>query len=152
MASGTMPAPTAAAEPLDEPPGVWSRLCGFAVEAGCAYANSVVAVLPTISAPAARSREDDFSVARGAMTFVDPRAVTGRHVCGVDDVLDADGKTEQRTRTGSMGERACLRANLLGIMPSPSFEQGFRGRDTGKAGFDIRHDGTHPVVRVVCRA
>ena len=29
MASGTMPAATAAAEPLDEPPGVRSLLCGL---------------------------------------------------------------------------------------------------------------------------
>ena len=33
-ASGTMPAPTAAAEPLDEPPGVCSALCGLRVLPG----------------------------------------------------------------------------------------------------------------------
>ncbi len=33
-ASGTMPAATAAAEPLDEPPGVCSGLCGLRVLPG----------------------------------------------------------------------------------------------------------------------
>ena len=33
-ASGTMPAATAAAEPLDEPPGVRSRSCGLRVGPG----------------------------------------------------------------------------------------------------------------------
>lgn len=33
-ASGTTPVATAAAEPLEEPPGVWARLCGFLVGPG----------------------------------------------------------------------------------------------------------------------
>ena len=33
-ASGTRPAPTAAAEPCDEPPGVRSGSCGFTVLPG----------------------------------------------------------------------------------------------------------------------
>jgi len=33
-ASGQSPAATAAAEPLLEPPGVWSRLCGLRVGPG----------------------------------------------------------------------------------------------------------------------
>src|SRR2546427_10539677 len=54
-ASGTMPAPTAAADPLDEPPGVCSGLCGLRVLPGERVANSVVTVLPMMTAPAARS-------------------------------------------------------------------------------------------------
>jgi len=54
-ASGTMPAATAAAEPLEEPPGVWAGLCGFRVLLGAAPANSVVTVLPMMIAPAPRS-------------------------------------------------------------------------------------------------
>ena len=50
-----MPAATAAAEPLDEPPGVWAGLCGLRVLPGERVANSVVTVLPMITAPAARS-------------------------------------------------------------------------------------------------
>src|SRR5262245_9418835 len=51
-----MRAATAAAEPAEEPPGVWSRFHGFRVGAGSRYANSVVTVLPSTIAPAARIR------------------------------------------------------------------------------------------------
>ena len=34
-ASGTIPAATAAAEPWDEPPGVWPGSCGLRVLSGC---------------------------------------------------------------------------------------------------------------------
>src|SRR5262245_49911241 len=56
MASGTMPAATAAAEPLELPPGVCSRFQGLRVGAGSMYANCVVCVLPRIAAPAALRR------------------------------------------------------------------------------------------------
>src|SRR5437667_2530074 len=56
-ASGTMPAATAAAEPLEEPPGVCAGLCGFRVLLGKAPANSVVTVLPRMIAPAPRSMD-----------------------------------------------------------------------------------------------
>src|SRR5215468_1140758 len=55
-ASGTIPALTAAADPLDEPPGVWARFHGLRVSVGSRLANSVVVVLPTTIAPARRSR------------------------------------------------------------------------------------------------
>ena len=54
-ASGTMRSATAAAEPLDEPPGVCRRLSGCDVGPGSRFANSVVTVLPRITAPASRS-------------------------------------------------------------------------------------------------
>ena len=50
-----MPVATAAADPLEEPPGVCSGLCGLRVLPGEKYANSVVTVFPMITAPAARS-------------------------------------------------------------------------------------------------
>src|SRR5215470_1014109 len=56
-ASGTIPAATAAAEPLEEPPGVCPELCGLRVFPGVRVANSVVTVLPMITAPAARSSD-----------------------------------------------------------------------------------------------
>ena len=56
-ATGTMPAATAAAEPLEEPPGVCAVLCGLHVGPGRVVANSVVTVLPKITAPAARKRD-----------------------------------------------------------------------------------------------
>src|SRR5437667_4913889 len=53
--TGTMPSATAAAEPLDEPPGVRDRSRGLRVGPGTVLANSVVTTLPTITAPASRS-------------------------------------------------------------------------------------------------
>ena len=53
--AGVSPEATAAAEPLEEPPGVRFESCGFRVAAGCIQANSVVMVLPRITAPASRS-------------------------------------------------------------------------------------------------
>ena len=52
-----MPAATAAADPLDEPPGVCAGLWGFTVGPGWVVANSVVTVFPKTTAPAARKRE-----------------------------------------------------------------------------------------------
>src|SRR5262245_57990355 len=53
-AIGTMPAATAAAEPDEEPPGVWARLTGLRVRAGCMCANGVETVLPMTTPPARR--------------------------------------------------------------------------------------------------
>jgi hypothetical protein len=50
-----MPAATAAALPLEEPPGVRRGSRGCTVRAGTMVANSVVTVLPRITAPAARA-------------------------------------------------------------------------------------------------
>jgi hypothetical protein len=51
-ARGTWKAATAAAEPEEEPPGVWRALCGFVVLGPrVEMANSVVVVLPRGRAP-----------------------------------------------------------------------------------------------------
>ena len=50
-----MPTATAAADPLDEPPGVCAVFHGLRVPRGSDAANSVVTVLPIITAPASRS-------------------------------------------------------------------------------------------------
>lgn len=54
-ASGTMPSATAAAEPLDEPPGVRAGSCGWRVAHGVSVANSQVSVLPSRMPPASRA-------------------------------------------------------------------------------------------------
>src|SRR5262252_11097071 len=51
----TTPVATAAAEPLDEPPGVCAVFQGLRVPRGSDAANSVVTVLPRMTAPASRS-------------------------------------------------------------------------------------------------
>lgn len=55
-AKGTMKSATAAADPLDDPPGVRVGSCGFAVGAELTPANSHVTVLPKINAPADLSK------------------------------------------------------------------------------------------------
>src|SRR6185437_15778903 len=50
-ASGTRPAPTAAADPDEDPPGVCAGWCGLRVSAGSIEAKAVVTVLPAIVAP-----------------------------------------------------------------------------------------------------
>ena len=52
MATGTCPADTAAAEPEEDPPGLYSILFGFRVSDGSIKANGVVTVFPNITAPA----------------------------------------------------------------------------------------------------
>src|SRR5262245_66687561 len=54
-ASGIIRAATAAAEPLDEPPGVQTRFHGLRVGAGSVVGDSVVGSLPSRIAPAAFS-------------------------------------------------------------------------------------------------
>src|SRR5271165_7333558 len=51
-----IPHATAAAEPLDEPPGVRSRFHGLRVTGGSIQAKGVVTVLPRMIAPALRKR------------------------------------------------------------------------------------------------
>ena len=55
-AAGTIQSATAAALPLDDPPGVWSGWRGLAVFPGAKYASSVVTVLPSTMAPACFAR------------------------------------------------------------------------------------------------
>src|SRR5580704_3873989 len=54
MAKGTMSAATAAADPLELPPGVCFKLYGLRVAPGVRQANAVVTVLPRRIAPRRR--------------------------------------------------------------------------------------------------
>ena len=60
-----MKSATAAAEPLEEPPGVCAALCGLRVLAGTNVANSQVTVLPRMTPPAARASATGAESARG---------------------------------------------------------------------------------------
>ena len=57
IAAGIIRAPTAAAEPEEEPPGVREASNGLVVGPGCAPPISAVTVLPKITAPASRSAQ-----------------------------------------------------------------------------------------------
>src|SRR5579872_2522194 len=50
-AKGSMPAATAAADPLELPPGVWAGLRGFRVGDGSKEAKAEVCVFPSSTAP-----------------------------------------------------------------------------------------------------
>jgi len=54
IAKGTMPAATAAADPLELPPGVCSRFRGFRVGGGSRIAKAAVCVFPNKMAPRSR--------------------------------------------------------------------------------------------------
>ena len=76
-ASGTCPAATAAAEPLEEPPGVCAGSCGLVVSPGVTKANSAVTVLPMTTAPASRNLATVVASATGRRSryIGDPKAV-----------------------------------------------------------------------------
>ena len=81
MATGTSPEATAAAEPADEPPGVCSEDSGFLVRAGFKNANSVVSVLPNMTAPAASSASTKTAFTSDTSPInVDP------HPCGIPSI------------------------------------------------------------------
>ena len=74
----TSPAATAAAEPLDEPPGVCAGFQGLQVGPGWRHANSVVTVLPVTKPPSERNRATTQASAAGTWPawIRDPFAVT----------------------------------------------------------------------------
>ena len=95
-ASGTMPSATAAAEPLDEPPGVCAGLRGLAVLPGVKVANSVVTVFPSDDGAGRPGERDARGIRVGPVAAIDRRAIGGRHVDGVDQILDRDRDPVQR--------------------------------------------------------
>src|ERR1700719_1170462 len=121
-AAGTMSSATAAPEPLDEPPGVWAGLCGLVVSGGAMPANSQVAVLPSITAPARRSSATAARAGGRRMALVDRRAEFGRHVERIDDVLDADRHAMQRAAVLRAIEHARLRERQIRIEIHPRFD------------------------------
>jgi len=68
-------------------------------------ANSVVAVLPRMTPPARRTHADAAAIRGRPMVLVDGRAVFGRKIGGVENILDADGEAAQR-RFRQHGARA----------------------------------------------
>ena len=121
-ATGTMKSATAAADPLDDPPGVCARSRGFAVGPGWRSANSVVTVLPSITRAGLARERDARRICRRPMAGVNRRAVGSRHVVRVDDVLHAERQPVERparrsprsrarasasARSGSMWTNAC---------------------------------------------
>src|SRR5688500_12834954 len=65
IAAGTTPAATAAADPIDEPPGVRDGSHGLSVGPGVRYASSAVTVFPSTIAPAASADRTAGQLASG---------------------------------------------------------------------------------------
>src|SRR5215471_16552984 len=70
IAAGTMFAPTAAAEPDDDPPGVRVLSNGLVVGPGCEPPSSAVTVLARITAPAWRSAQTAALSRLGKFPFI----------------------------------------------------------------------------------
>ena len=99
-ASGAMRSATAAAEPLDEPPGVCVRVArvgGLARRETGEFGRDRLA---EHDRPGGARQRDAGGVGRGTMARIDRRAVPGRHVGGVDQVLDRDRDAVQRPARG----------------------------------------------------
>ncbi len=79
-------------------------------------------------------------VPRGHAAGVQRRAVLGRHVRGVDDVLEAHRHPVERSggraRAARLVGRARLRERVLRIQIGPGLELGFRRLHPGQAGLD----------------
>ena len=139
-ASGTIPAATAAADPLDEPPGVCSGLCGLRVLPGEKYAHSVVTVLPMITAPAARSMRPTVASRAG----VRPACKTVPSSVGMSPVSmmslmptgtpcsGPGGVPSRRSRSRA----ARLRERMLGIEELPRLHLGLDLAHAREAGLD----------------
>src|SRR3954452_7836355 len=69
-AAGTMLAPTAAAEPDEEPPGVRALSNGLVVGPGCEPPSSAVTVLARLTAPAWRSAQTAALSRLGKLPFI----------------------------------------------------------------------------------
>jgi len=93
-ASGTMLAATAAAEPLEEPPGVCAGLCGLRVLPGEVGALGGDGLAHDHCACRASLRTT--AASRAACAPCAARCRSRRHVAGVDDVLQADRYAVQR--------------------------------------------------------
>src|SRR3954469_18476426 len=76
IAAGTMLAPTAAAEPDEEPPGVRVGSNGLVVGPGCEPPSSAVTVLARITAPAWRGAQTPALSRLGKLPFIAPQPIS----------------------------------------------------------------------------
>jgi hypothetical protein len=91
VAIGKKPAATPAADPDDEPPGV--RVAGFAgIEMGELGGHGFAEQRAAVSADQRHQR----GIGLGAVSEINRRAVFGRHVGGVENVLQPDRQAAQR--------------------------------------------------------
>ena len=120
-ASGAIPSATAAAEPLDEPPGVWAGLRGFAVLPGVKGGEFGGHGLAEDDRTGGFSERHAGRIGGGAVAAVDRRTVTSRHIDRVDQVLYCDRDPVQRSarRLGVAPPGGGKHLFAIEILPSP---------------------------------
>jgi hypothetical protein len=145
-----IPAATPAAEPLLDPPGVRRRSCGLRVPRGSVEANSVVTVLPTITAPASRkaatlaaSRSERKPTNSGEPFSVGISAVSMMSLMptGMPSIFECGRPSRQRVPAWSAAARAalmlrCTKAPIFGSSAERSARQrsrNFRGESEPSA-------------------
>jgi len=105
--------------------------------------------LPTITAPASRSATTLAPVALGAAAGEERRALAGRHVDGLDDVLDADRHAvELRDRLA----RAPARGRLVGAGARAIDIEMHEGTDLGLVRPEIGEAALEEVARRIAAA
>jgi hypothetical protein len=112
----SMPQPTAAADPLLLPPGVRLTSQGLRVPRGWEEANSVVTVLPTMTAPDSRSPLHAGGVEPREVAVEQRRTHTRDHVRGIDHVFHADRHAVD-CRKRRVGPPTCRRGFRCGAGP-----------------------------------
>ena len=131
---------TAAALPLDEPPGVCSRFHGLRVGGGSKLAHSVVTVLPRMIAPAFRSRAMTAASRVGDVPLTQRRTAPRRPAGDVDDVLDADRNAVQRAEQlvviQQLAQPLRFAVRALGIDVHPGVQPVIELLDAGQAVLD----------------
>ena len=108
-ATGTMKSATAAADPLDDPPGVCAGWCGFAVGPGMAQREFRGDRLAQHDGAGLARQRHACRVGGRPVTGMNRRAVARRHVVGVDDVLHAEGQPVERSSRSRLARSRAAR-------------------------------------------
>jgi hypothetical protein len=126
-----MPRPTAAAEPEEEPPGECVGVEGVGRRSGIDMPSSVVTVLPRMTAPAWRSAWTRRCRAWGSAPRIGGAAHLGRHVLGLEQVLDADGHAVDRGERRAAGRPSSARSRHRRASRAPAVVETTQACTTG---------------------
>ncbi len=106
----------------------------------------MVTVLPMITAPSARNRRDGCGIAPWCPARPQGRAEFGRHVAGIENVLNADRNPMQRSNRPALLALAVrdlrLAQGMVAVEEGPGLHLGINLIDTGEAAaheFDRRN-------------
>ena len=105
-----MPSATAAAEPLDDPPGVCAGLCGFLVRGGIEISIRGRMRLPQDNRARLFEPSDQSRVSHRHAPFVNRRSPLGRHARSVVDIFHPERDAVQRAPRAA-------RSKFLGELP-----------------------------------